>query len=413
MQFPQNDYPNYTNFPFPSFPQEVPPPSVDPDDGDMICVTYAREWTAVLMSACDQLIQLSSWSGDDDTKKLTANRATILKILLQTDIGCDMSGCCHELVEHRVTADGTIEMRIDGGDWVTDPADPRLTAALMPPITFDDHTTKCDAASNVAIHLDDVISSTSDQLGGTGSLIEIASVIVLAIFGFFLVPESIPVLAPLVLPLLSAILFLGQAGFDAYFDDGNRHIILCAIYCAIGDDGTFTDTQYADLISRLNSDLSASPAKDYFVQIVGRIGLVGINNYASIGTSHDADCSDCGCVDCDITNWTEVVGNSMTFIGTNTVDIVATNGHGDANYYAGIVAPTDSADCHFFGVTVLSGTIFTGGDLRSWSLCGEGPVATHVSGLVPPGDTTCYRTLYYISSTPFTVRFTCLGDCTP
>src|ERR1044071_4183465 len=142
--FPQNQYPNFTNFPYPSFPQEVVPPDSDPDAGDMICVTYSRSWTAVLMSACNQLIQLSSWKGTPDEKKLAAQRATNLQWMLQNDIGCDM-GCCYDVVSHRITSDGGMEISINGGEWIPDPEDPRITAPTYPPITMDEAHTKWDA----------------------------------------------------------------------------------------------------------------------------------------------------------------------------------------------------------------------------------------------------------------------------
>jgi len=294
MAFPQNDYPNFTNFPFPSFPQEIEPPDSDTDAGDMICVTYSRSWTAVLMSACSQLIQLSSWKGTDDEKKLAASRAVNLQWQLQHDIGCDM-GCCYDVVLHRITPDGNMEISINGGDWIPDPNDPRTTATQYPPIVFDENHTKCDAASNVNEHLNDLISGVSEQLGGAGSLLEIAAAIAAIIFALFIAPETIPALVPLILPLVSGLLFLGQAAWDAYFDSDTHDKILCAIFCSIGEDGTFTAGQYAAMLTALGTSLTAGVAKDYFIDLVGRIGLVGINDYAAVGTSADADCTDCDC----------------------------------------------------------------------------------------------------------------------
>jgi hypothetical protein len=89
--YPQNAYPNQINFPEVSFPQELIPPDVDPDDPDleMILVEYNPAWTKVLMAACDQLTQFSSWQGEHDDKILAVNRAIILKWLLQkpVDVG--------------------------------------------------------------------------------------------------------------------------------------------------------------------------------------------------------------------------------------------------------------------------------------------------------------------------------------
>ena len=88
MGYPQNALPLPNNFPEVSFPQELLPPDVDPDDPDLelMLVEYNPAWTKVLMAACDQLTQFTSWQGDEDAKKLAVNRAIILKILLQQPV---------------------------------------------------------------------------------------------------------------------------------------------------------------------------------------------------------------------------------------------------------------------------------------------------------------------------------------
>jgi len=88
MDFPGNFYPNVDNYPEVSFPQELTPPDVDPDDPDleMILVEYNPEWTAVLMAAVDQLLQYSSWEGTHDEKIQAVNRASNLKWLLQEPV---------------------------------------------------------------------------------------------------------------------------------------------------------------------------------------------------------------------------------------------------------------------------------------------------------------------------------------
>jgi hypothetical protein len=88
MDFPGNFYPNPDNYPEVSFPQELTPPDVDPDDPDLetILVEYNPEWTKVLMAAVDQLLQYSSWQGDHEAKIMAVNRATTLKWLLQNPV---------------------------------------------------------------------------------------------------------------------------------------------------------------------------------------------------------------------------------------------------------------------------------------------------------------------------------------
>lgn len=83
MDFPGNGYPNDQNFPEASFPQELTPPDIDPDEFPTILVEYGTEWTPVLMAAVDQLLQYSSWAGTHDEKITAVNRASNLKWQLQ------------------------------------------------------------------------------------------------------------------------------------------------------------------------------------------------------------------------------------------------------------------------------------------------------------------------------------------
>lgn len=88
MASPVNAYPNPFNYQQPSFQNEVTAADVDPDDPDleMILVEYNPAWTPVLMAACRQLMQYSSWKGTHDEKILAVNRATTLQWLLQEPV---------------------------------------------------------------------------------------------------------------------------------------------------------------------------------------------------------------------------------------------------------------------------------------------------------------------------------------
>lgn len=91
MDVGNNFYPNVGNYPVVSFPQELIPPDVDPDDPDLetLVIEYNPAWTEVLLAAADQLMQYSTWLGSHDEKILAVNRASVLKWLLQhpADIG--------------------------------------------------------------------------------------------------------------------------------------------------------------------------------------------------------------------------------------------------------------------------------------------------------------------------------------
>lgn len=82
-----NDYPNGQNYATPSFPQPVPPPDEEPDEGEIILVAYSLAWQQVLMAAVDQLLLPSTWLGTDEEKTLALNRAQNLKYLLTEPAG--------------------------------------------------------------------------------------------------------------------------------------------------------------------------------------------------------------------------------------------------------------------------------------------------------------------------------------
>jgi len=87
----QNVYPDPANYPITTFPQEVPPPEVDPDDeGTLIYVKYSYLWRPVLMGAIDQLRNFATWQGDNAAKQLAFDRATNLKAMLATDLGATL-----------------------------------------------------------------------------------------------------------------------------------------------------------------------------------------------------------------------------------------------------------------------------------------------------------------------------------
>ena len=83
MPFSDNLFPGDFNFPVPSFTQAVTPPEVDADEGETLLYAYNPEWSPVLMAACNQLLEYSSWIGTHDEKLLAVARANILKGLLQ------------------------------------------------------------------------------------------------------------------------------------------------------------------------------------------------------------------------------------------------------------------------------------------------------------------------------------------
>lgn len=125
MDFPGNDYPNSDNYPAVSFPQEIPPPAIEPDDDDLIYVAYNLGWQPVLLAAVDQLCQYSTWIGDHDTKIQAVNRAVYLKWLLTMPVEVGTDEYPTPFWDEDTTADD--EQPADEQEWygmVTNPSAP-------------------------------------------------------------------------------------------------------------------------------------------------------------------------------------------------------------------------------------------------------------------------------------------------
>jgi len=86
MPHGDNDYPNPDNFPLPSFRTPIPPPSVDPDEGELWYVAYNPAWHEVLGAATQALLQPTTWEGDHDAIILAQNRANTLTVMLQSPV---------------------------------------------------------------------------------------------------------------------------------------------------------------------------------------------------------------------------------------------------------------------------------------------------------------------------------------
>lgn len=82
----QNVYPAPDNYPDSSFKSPVPPPDVDPGEGDLLYVAYNPAWTEVLEGAAMQLMNPATWQGDHDDVITALNRSNNLMVLLQQPV---------------------------------------------------------------------------------------------------------------------------------------------------------------------------------------------------------------------------------------------------------------------------------------------------------------------------------------
>src|ERR1051326_9141312 len=398
----------------PSFPI---PPDIDPPRKCLcIEIPWTPEHKQVLGGLLWELTQWFNWQRDDASsgKQLAAVYRDVFSKIDWSDMSC----CCDQTMTTvwRIDPENPFSVQIsyDGGTtWITAPNQISQTMVQLPPITMDAHHTKCDAASNALQHIKDLKEKQATELETGGTIVEIALAVAVFLIGLLVAARTegfaLPAVVPLILEALGVIFALGVVAFNAYFTSDVYDDILCALYCNIEDDGTFTSGDFDAVIAKLESALPDDPSKDWLIQMLNVMGYTGLTQIASYGGSADADCSSCDCNDCSLSTWEEILGSPISRPDADTIIVTATTGHGDAQYYAGIFAPGDSVDCrelHDFVVT--SGTA---NGILTYALCGEGEAATHTDPLGILDNGRCYRTVVLASTLPFSVKFECKMPC--
>jgi hypothetical protein len=227
-----------------------------------------------------------------------------------------------------------------------------------PPVTAGKMADKCAAATQGHAHLEDWIARTSEGFNTAVSFVEFGAVVIAIIADLILLfigaPQFLAWSNSILTSMAAAAVAAwnaGKAAFDAYWTSEVRDGLLCALVCTIGDDGAFTDQQFADFIGRMRTDLPGHIARDFMIAFLHSVGVAGLNNMCSYGTHPSANCGDCECEGCDFTGWEVVTG---TLVSQDTTSIVAdTWDGGDGNHYVTFRNPlVNNCCCELIATTV-------------------------------------------------------------
>lgn len=405
-----------------AFGDGIPIPDIidPPESMSMtLCIPKNRDHMAAFFGALYQLTIWNSWQQNNTTagKELAAVwwRYYLSWDRNMNDIECEdgMSNCCTEpaIIKRINPTTGNVEQSTNGGVTWT-PAAGGIQSVIVqpvPPVTSGVAANKCDAAANVAGQVDVWINQVSVDFTTAVSLTEFAIAVLEAILIAVLAILTEGALTPLealVLPTIGAAVGAaytgGKAAFDAYWTTDIKHKILCAAFCNIGEDGSFTDAQFSAFWNKINADLPPAPSKMLFMGFLSSVGMAGLNAMAASGTSSGADCSSCQCVPgCD-NDWSVYVQSGDHFgviLEQTPTYIIAqtTNVNTNGTYYIFLVTPDLNACCYINSMEVLEGsnTQFFAG------FCGAaiGTVTTILSG------EGCFNQLQPQSNAPFKVKF--------
>jgi hypothetical protein len=400
------------------FGDGIPIPDVidPPESMEMtLCIPKNRDHMSAFFGALYQLTIWNSWQRDDTEhgKELAAVwwRYYLSWNRTMSDIDCEdgMSTCCTEpaIIKRVNPTTGIIEQSTDGGATWKPAAGgiPSVIVQPVPPVTSGVAATKCDAATNVAGQVDVWIDQVSNDFVTATTLVEFGTAVLIAILAAVFAALSLGALTPieaLVLPTIGAGLAAawgaGKAVFDAYWSTDIKDAILCAAYCNIGADGSYTDAQFSAFWQKCNNDLPASPAKMLFMGFLSSVGKEGLNAMAASGMSADADCSDCDCADCSERLYWPTHPELLEYVEGCTWRFESVFESGHYAVYGWANNPTDTFDPNACA-KVTSWAINEGSDVdQSWNECVTGTIHLHSN---PTGN--CFSQLYFTAPAPFKV----------
>jgi len=258
------------------------------------CYSLSEREINILMATIDPIAWLTRWQSPTDTlieqENLIKWQGNLARKL--------MSGCCgDEVVMHRVTEDGAMEISTDGGaTWIPDPDDPRANGTALPnTIPGEGSDKRCNAATNALGNFQDAQAAFGASLSTATTIAGLA----LAFAGelivlLFSLGTTAAVLVPLMFSTAAALFGILEVDYNAEFTTDVWDTLVCDLYCTVGSDGQWNESQYNDLLALLDTDFSGNVALT-FHSIVTGWGMLGLNNAAIAGGSSEADCSDCDC----------------------------------------------------------------------------------------------------------------------
>ena len=138
------------------------------------------------------------------------------------------------------------------------------------------------------------------------TLFEVALDVLLAILAIWIGNAKADSLIALVIDVVHALRDATLEEWEGIWTTEVWDKVLCAFYCHLSPDGSFTDEGYAGLVNECQSVLpggtSAMGARSWIHVFLTVLGRAGVNNLCAYGDPQGADCSDCDCA-CDTDIW--------------------------------------------------------------------------------------------------------------
>lgn len=277
-----------------SFPEPVTPPTVDPDVGGLISISFNPAWLPYVLGALTQLTQLTTWSGSDADKTLAVDRATNLLNLVgypAASIPGVTTVSITVVVRYNSTTH-TVETSTDGGStWVTSPGSDPRNASPLPP------QTGVNAACNSAASEVKWLTKCAEMLqviGGTGVT---ATALGYSIIGL-LVELTGPwaVLLDVAVSVGLGFLSAGLTAINLAFSSTNLDLLECILYCNLDGLNQLDAARLANVESDVTAQIGGTSAT-ILNSVLSLQGYGGINSAMALKLATDT-CGGCACTWC-------------------------------------------------------------------------------------------------------------------
>jgi len=345
--FPLTPWPS----PRSSFVQPVTPPSVDPDEGGLISVSFNPAWLPVLLGAAQQLVQYTTWIGDEVAKQEAVDRATLLINMLGYPIA-SVPGApsTPPIVTRYNTTTHVVETSVDGGStWVPAPGSDPRTQTTLPP------QTGVNAACNSAASEVAFLNRINDLSTYLGAGLEATS-LAFGILGLLI--EFTPTFGILFSVVTAAATGLASAGLTAInlaLSSTNLDLLLCIIYCHLSADNQLDAARLQNVEDDVTTLIGGTDA----VILNSMLTLQGYGNINNVMASHlDTDT----CTGCSACSWCYTFDFTVSTQGWNTGPGVNNTTHVPGTGWVGglVSSPNNLNDAEiyrdFSGINVTSVT---------------------------------------------------------
>lgn len=245
----------------------------------------------------------------------------------------------------------TVEVQLPDLSWVDAPttSDPRVTN-VVPPRTGGDP--QCDAAANMAIWIDNYITSVVNSItlgvgafgiaGTTLGLIGTAAGVLTAGFGLLWV---------IAVDLGLALIAQGAGTISAAFTPEVIDTLKCIFYNNMGDDGFIDATQLTQIEADIDTEIGGVVAIVLHAMIA-LMGFAGLNTQGAVG----ADAGDCD--DCDDI-WCEEIDLTLSDGGFVTLGGLSWGVWNDPLGWIATYGGESSRGVIYIGLTLPAGTLLT------------------------------------------------------